>query len=255
MQLYASFTTTSSQIGRSPFLPSSGRSSTYQPPSPSSSHNDDSSTVLFLAKQKKTNKKAVGGFGSVTAPAAPKTRAVSGHTRGSGTKPLREAANTFDALYKDRGNGVIVHDVYVRSPDNNPTLFWFVGKVAARQDEEKEGTVTPTVQETILCQKRIILEYASRELRPQNLGGPYMKSLEIWTAPGDSEMDCVQNRVSLDKVVGSAAKDIRDGFCIKDVGYNPEIYVGDEIKEGGLRINRDEEGCPVKPEFEVNQGG
>ena len=38
-----------------------------------------------------------------------------------------------------------------------------------------------------------------------------------------------------------------------DVGYNPEIYVGDEREQGGLRIMRDENGHPIKPVFEINQ--
>lgn len=105
----------------------------------------------------------------------------------------------------------------------------------------------------MICQKRLILEYASLQLRPQNLGGPYKQTLEIWTAPGDSEMDAVQNKINLEKITGSA-KDIREEFSIKDVGFNPEIYVGDEIDKGGLRIVRDENGLPVKPVFSINDG-
>ena len=48
--------------------------------------------------------------------------------------------------------------------------------------------------------------------------------------------------------------DVRDGFSVKDVGYNPEIYVGEEQEKGGLRVVRDEEGRPVKPVFEINDG-
>ena len=96
------------------------------------------------------------------------------------------------------------------------------------------------------------MEYAKRELRPQNLGGKYASSLELWLAPGDSEMDCVQNKVSLTKVDGSTS-DLADDFSVSDVGYNPEIYVGDEAEEGGLRITRDAEGKPIKGVFEINQ--
>jgi hypothetical protein len=39
---------------------------------------------------------------------------------------------------------------------------------------------------------------------------------------------------------------------VKDVGFNPEIYIGEEAKDGGLRVKRDENGHPVKPVFSIN---
>jgi len=177
-----------------------------------------------------------------------KVRSVSGFS-GSGTKPLRVAANTFDSIHKKFGSKCI-SDLYVRAPANDEQLCWFVGKIA-RKLENTEGENVPTEVEAVLSQKRLILEYA-KQLRPQNLGGPYAKGLEIWIGPGDSEMDVVQNKVSLKKVNGSTA-DISDMFSVKDVGYNPEIYVGEEIKDGGLRVNRDADGHPIKPVFEINQ--
>ena len=61
------------------------------------------------------------------------------------------------------------------------------------------ASVVPTPHEAVTSQKRLILEYAKRELRPQNMGGPYEKALEVWLAPGNSEMDVVQNKISLGK--------------------------------------------------------
>jgi hypothetical protein len=111
--------------------------------------------------------------------------------------------------------------------------------------------VVPTPQEAVTSQKRLILEYAKRELRPQNMGGPYYeKALELWLAPGNSEMDVVQNKVTLEKVESTT---LRDGFDVSNVGYNPEIYVGDEVTKGGLRVTRDEQGRPMKPVFEINE--
>jgi hypothetical protein len=173
-----------------------------------------------------------------------KVRSVSGH-RGSGEKPLRQAANTFDAIRKEHGKDC-TYDVYCRSPLNDKETFWFVGKVSVRPD------TVATPEQAILSQKRVILEYAKHELRPQNLAGKYSKGLELWYAPGDTEMDAVQNKIHLKKVDGSTA-DLHVDFSVKDVGYNPEIYVGDEVKNGGLRIKRDDNGEPVKPIFEVNQ--
>lgn len=197
-----------------------------------------------------------------------KIRSVSGYT-GSGTKVLATAANNFDRIRKLFGKTATT-DVYVRSPLNDESVFWFVGKVIRMiTDEEAQadpnsnwrpdtatenelvGAVYPTEIEAIISQKRLILEYAKNQLRPQNMAGPYSSALELWSAPGDSEMDVVQNKITLVKIDGST-KDLRDGFHVKDVGYNPEIYVGDEKEKGGLRVVRDLEGRPVKPEFDIN---
>lgn len=232
--------------------------------SPRSSSINTIPSVVFFAKtrssKQKTNNNSSsssggGGFGSApTNNRNRQIRTVSGFS-GSGTKPLRVAANIFDKLQKDFGVDCI-HDVYVRSPLHDETLFWFVGKVA-RCLEGKTGTrsglvaVVPTPQEAVTSQKRLILEYAKRELRPQNMGGPYYeKALELWLAPGNSEMDVVQNKVTLEKVESTT---LRDGFDVSNVGYNPEIYVGDEVTKGGLRVTRDEQGRPMKPVFEINE--
>jgi len=183
---------------------------------------------------------------------AGKVRSVSGYT-GSGTKPLRDAANTFDEIRKKYGKDS-TSDLYMRSPLNDVQLFWFVGKVARRldlNDEQAKGKSVPTEFEAVISQKRLIIEYAKNQLRPQNFGGPYSKNLEIWIAPGDSEMDIVQNKISLTKVEGSTA-DLSETFSVHDVGFNPEMYVGDERKDGGLRVKRDENGNPRNDVFEIN---
>jgi len=202
-------------------------------------------------KQQRKNKKTPaaksgGGFGSAPAKSTSdgKVRTVSGFA-GSGTKPLRVAANTFDKLRGDYGKDY-TSDVYCKSPLNDPELLWFVGKVNIRPD------TAATSEQAVISQKRLILEYAKRELRPQNFGGKYADSLELWLAPGDSEMDAVQNKVSLKKVDGSIS-DLSEDFSVSDVGFNPEIYVGDEQEKGGLRIKRDINGNPIKPVFEINQ--
>jgi len=198
-------------------------------------------------KSKKTGSSSGGGGGfgakSASTVSSNKVRSVSGHA-GSGEKPLRQAANTFDAIRKKHGKESC-HDVYCYSPLNDKETFWYVGKIAVRPN------TAATAQQAALSQKRLIFEYSKRELRPQNLGGKYSEALELWLAPGDSEMDAVQNKVSLTKVEGTT-KDLLPDFSVKDVGYNPEIYVGDEIEKGGLRIKRNPEtGEPTKPEWDV----
>mmetsp|Transcript_45426 Transcript_45426/g.110045 ORF Transcript_45426/g.110045 Transcript_45426/m.110045 type:complete len:239 (+) Transcript_45426:2005-2721(+) len=212
--------------------------------------NSRSTTSLFAKKQQNRKSKAAtpkSGGGFASAPAKPttdgKVRTVSGF-QGSGTKPLRIAANTFDKLRKDYGKDY-TSDVYCKSPLNDPELLWYVGKVNIRPN------TAATPEQAVIAQKRLILEYAKRELRPQNLGGKYASSLELWFARGDSEMDAVQNKVSLTKVDGSVA-DLSEDFSVNDVGYNPEIYVGDEVEKGGLRIKRDDDGNPIKAVFEIN---
>lgn len=230
-------------------------------------------THLLAKPSKKSKSRSGGGFGSSSggfgsknksksssAPADPsKVRSVSGYT-GSGTKVLAEAANNFDRIRKLFGKDA-TSDVYVRSPLNDESTFWFVGKVIRMIEVESGngnadgdglvGAVFPTEEEAILSQKRLILEYSKNQLRPQNMGGPYAKNLELWSAPGDSEMDVVQNKVTLVQISGSS-RDLREGFHVKDVGYNPEIYVGDEQQKGGLRVVRDSEGRPVKPAFDIS---
>ena len=210
----------------------------------------DGSVLLWAKKQQNKGKKTAtstgggGGFGAKPVVSTnSKVRSVSGHA-GSGEKPLRQAANTFDAIRKENGKEC-TNDVYCYSPLDDEETFWYVGKIATRP-----GTAATPLQ-AALSQKRLIFEYSKRELRPQNLGGKYADTLQLWLAPGDSEMDAVQNKCSLTKVEGTT-KDLLPEFSVKDVGYNPEIYVGDEREQGGLRIKRNPEtGEPVKPEWEV----
>jgi len=219
--------------------------------------NDASSTFQFqLEAKKKTQSMSSGaaGFGSPSKSASKsgKVRSVSGYT-GSGTKPLRAATNTFDEIQKKYGKEA-TSDLYMRSPLNDEQLFWYVGKVTRRfgkDDEEMKGGSIPTEFEAVISQKRLIIEYAKNQLRPQNFGGPYAKTLEIWIAPGDSELDVVQNKVSLKKVTGSTS-DLSETFSVNDVGFNPEIYIGDERNDGGLRVKRDENGDPFKGIFEIS---
>ena len=221
----------------------------------SSNSNSSSSSINSSSKSTESVDRTggAGGFGNsrTVAPLSKKKlRSVSSSHAGAGSKPLRQAALAFDRIRKAYGVEAC-RDVYVRSPLNSPTTFWYVGKVAF----EPNSSVTTAENGGIgacLSQKRVILEYSRQQLRPQNMSGKYAATLELWLAPGDSEMDVVQNKVPLQPVQGSAA-DLPDGFTVDTVGYNPEIYVGDELTKGGLRVERREDGYPVKPVFDVNQ--
>ena len=65
-------------------------------------------------------------------------------------------------------------------------------------------------------------------------------------ASGDSEMDDVQNKVDLVCVTGSS-RNLWERFRVKDAGFGPEIYVGDEKKDGGLRLVRDRDAQQWQP--------
>lgn len=221
--------------------------------------------VLFASREKSARKqkspspKAGTGFGSRNKKPSAAATVVFAGSSASVRQRLARAARTYDEIRKTHGVSNS-RDVYVRSPKNSLTTYWFVGKI---------GFVEPTITPITACllQKRLILEYAA-SLRPQNMGGPiYSKELEIWLAPADSEMDVVRNMVVLEPVRGSAAdvvlpahqdeNDNDDVVVTRSIhtlmGYNPEIYVGDEITQGGLRVQRDEQGRPMKPVFDVNE--
>jgi hypothetical protein len=248
--------------------------------------------ALFLLELNRTPSPANSGFGAArNVDSKPKKgtttnnqnnlsnklRSVSSAHVGAGSKALRQAALAFDRIRKAHGKEAC-RDVYVRSPLDSPTTFWFVGKVASQECGTTVATTTtasdaiaapnsPTEMDTdtpsselewndfvaaCLSQKRIILEYSKQHLRPHNFGGKFAPKLELWLAPADSEMDVAQNKVTLIPVRGSAA-DLPNTFSVDTVGYNPEIYIGDEVAKGGLRVERDEQGRPTKPVFQVNE--
>ena len=59
-------------------------------------------------------------------------------------------------------------------------------------------------------------------------------------------MDVVQNKVDLARITGSS-RDLREGFHVKDAEFVPEIYVGDEKKDGGLLVVRDRDAQQRRP--------
>lgn len=232
---------------------------------PTPSRKIATAVTCLSAKKGKRNKATTtsggggGGFGKTTAATAGAAAAgtvipFSGQS-GSGTKALRKVANRFDVIRKEHGVAAC-RDVYVRSPLHSETTFWFVGKIAcvtAEKDDDDDDTVdAPRFLQTSLLLKRIILEYSKDQLRPQVMGGKYASALELWLAPGDSEMDVATNKVNLHPVRGSLSTGTETALAASDVGYNPEIYIGDERVKGGLRVERDENGVPTKPAFEPN---
>ena len=128
-------------------------------------------------------------------------------------------------------------DVYSRKPGDD--VFWFTGKVARVSD------VAP--EQAVARQWSLIETHAAR-LRPIELY-PSRGKLELWTAPGDSELDVAYNRPTVQFVQMKRPEEGVDGLdAIKPgfVGFQGEIYEGGEE---GFRTWRNDDGTPAKPEI------
>ena len=98
----------------------------------------------------------------------------------------------------------------------------------------------------------VLLTEYSKSLRPKDLSGPLAtnRNLEIWYAPGNSEMTVAQNKISLKKYSNEIKddEDCTSTYFEFDIGFEPEIYQNNEL---GFRCKRDSNGDPVAAEFEV----
>lgn len=135
---------------------------------------------------------------------------------------------------RQAGGVDVTRDVYVREQQSQ--VFWFVGKVSY--------VSTVSLQQCVAKQWPLIEMHAAN-LRPIELF-PSRGSLEIWTAPGDSEMDVAYNRP--DVVFQKMVKDVDFGGVKNNlVGFQGEVY---ERGEEGFRTWRLEDGRPAKPEVQ-----
>jgi hypothetical protein len=94
-----------------------------------------------------------------------------------------------------------------------------------------------------------LIEQHAANLRPIELY-PHRGQLQLYTAPGDSELEVAYNRPSI--VFEKMNKDaIDDNVKIKNimVGFSGEVY---EQNEEGFRTWRTDEGLPANPE--INAG-
>jgi len=122
----------------------------------------------------------------------------------------------------------VSNDIYVRDPDRN--IWWFVGKVA-----RCSGVVT--LAQAVARQWNLIEEHACR-LRPIELGRKF-GSLEVWTAPIDSEMQMENNddSIQLQKMERTVAG-VENVQSI-EVGLNLEIVTS---RGEGFRVERKPDG-------------
>lgn len=130
----------------------------------------------------------------------------------------------------------LTNDVYVREPKSE--TFWFAGKVARVSDI--------TVEQAVARQWPLIEMHAAH-LRPIELF-PSREALEIWIAPGDSEMEVAYNKPDL--LFSKMEKDVLGSQSISNimVGFQGEMY---EAGEKGFRTWRKDDGSPAKPPVET----
>jgi len=139
----------------------------------------------------------------------------------------------------------IARDVYCRL--SNDDTFWFIGKVI------HDTSVISDTSDALSVLEPLLKEYG-RTLRPKELAGPKAAlqgaELQIWTAPPCSEMDTVQHKNTLERVVVDVERiEVLNSETPKEaVGWEPEIYSGGE---DGFRVHRHDDGSPKRPPIEV----
>lgn len=149
--------------------------------------------------------------------------------------------NKHFVAIREAGGPAMTNDVYVRDPESS--VFWFCGKVARISDV--------SIEKAVGRQYPIIEEHSAR-LRPLELY-PKRGSLEIWTAPGDSEMDVAYNRphVRFQKMKRGDEVEGADKVRNIEIGFQGEVY---DSGEEGFRTWRTEDGLPLKPEITEPKG-
>lgn len=160
---------------------------------------------------------------------------------------VKRAYETFHAI-RGAGGKETTNDVYVRGPVEKD-VFWYTGKVARVSDVSLED-----------CIQRLypMIERHACHLRPKELY-PHRGNLDVWTAPGDSEMEVAYNRASIrleqflqigEKRYKAKGSTYPSHIKASMVGFQGEVY---QDGEDGFRTWRNDDGMPARPE--INPGG
>lgn len=156
---------------------------------------------------------------------------------------VKRAHQTFLAIRGAAGKE-LTNDVYVRDPGTE--IFWYTGKVARVSDVSLEDCI---------ARQWPMIERHAANLRPLELY-PKRGVLEIWSAPGDSEIDVAYNRPSLQmvqhtkRIYSRNTDDYPKHVKSIMVGFQGEVY---QENEDGFRTWRTDDGLPARPE--INPGG
>jgi hypothetical protein len=135
------------------------------------------------------------------------------------------------------GGKDVCKDVWAKSPHAEEEI-WYVGKIAKISDVSTEDAIARMWN---------LIETHATNLRPIELY-PHRGRLELWTAPGDSELDVAYNRpaVVFQKMEKYEIKNLKNNL----IGFQGEVY---QEGEEGFRSWRTKEGGPARPE--INPGG
>ena len=175
---------------------------------------------------------------------------------------LQKQRGNYESM-KAVGGKDIANDVYAKDPEDD--TFWFVGKIARVGDVTVERAMArrKSLKVLIVLSLRskthntflsivwpMIEEHAAR-LRPVELY-PKWGKLELWVAPGDSEIDVAYCKPEIQfvqmfrEIDGEA--DISKTVRNVEIGFQGELY---ESNEEGFRTKRTADGRPVKPEVQA----
>lgn len=130
----------------------------------------------------------------------------------------------------------LTNDIYVREP--NSSQFWFAGKLARVSDVSLEQAV---------ARQWPLIEQHAANLRPIELF-PKRGVLEIWTAPGDSELDVAYYRPEIIFEKHSRPEAIDKTIKNNLIGFQGEMYEGGER---GFSTLRTDDGRPLKAELKT----
>ena len=129
----------------------------------------------------------------------------------------------------------VCNDIYAKSPVRKEEM-WYVGKVAKISDVSLEDCI---------ARQWNIIEMHATNLRPIELY-PHRGRLELWSAPGDTELEVAYNRPGLVmtkmKHYELTPKELKNNV----IGFQGEVY---QEGEEGFRSWRNEDGSPSRPEI------
>jgi hypothetical protein len=130
----------------------------------------------------------------------------------------------------------LINDIYIRDPKQQ--VFWYIGKAARVSDVSIEECV---------ARQWNIMENHGIQLRPLDLF-PARGLLQIWVAPGDSEIDVAYNRPELKfERMYNNLPEVADTIPNVMVGFQGEVY---DPGEPGFRTVRTDDGRPANPEIQ-----
>jgi len=135
----------------------------------------------------------------------------------------RQSKNFF--AIRGVGGKDTVNDIYVQEPETD--IFWFIGKIA------RAGVSL----EKAVARQYPMIERHGCNLRPVELMSHWGK-LDLWAAPGDSELDVAYNRPSCE--FQKIEREVEGARTVKSnaIGFQGESY---ENEEDGFRTWRNDD--------------